>query len=156
MRAEAAALRILELQRDRQKVALERAKANAEKLVIKAPLGGMVALENIWKGGTMGHPLEGDQLYPGQSLMKIFDPSQMTVDAQVSEPDGASLASRMKAKVELDAYPGPTFDAVFESVSPVATTALGSPVKQFRARFRLTSIDPRILPDLSAAVVVQP
>ena len=43
--------------------------------MIKAPLGGMVALENIWKGGTMGHPLEGDQLFPGQSLMKIFDPS---------------------------------------------------------------------------------
>src|SRR5581483_8383047 len=82
LRAEAAALRILELQRDRQKVALERATANAEKLVIKAPLGGMVALESIWKGGTMGHPLEGDQLFPGQSLMKIFDPSQMTVDAQ--------------------------------------------------------------------------
>ena len=156
LKAEAAALRILELQRDRQKVALERAKANAGKLVIKAPLGGMVALENIWKGGTMGHPLEGDQLFPGQSLMKIFDPSQMTVDAQVSEPDGASLTPGMKAKVELDAYPGPMFDAVFESVSPVATTALGSPVKNFRARFRLTSIDPRILPDLSAAVVVQP
>src|SRR6476646_2742235 len=44
LRAEAAALRILELQRDRQQVALERAKANAGKLVIKAPLGGMVAL----------------------------------------------------------------------------------------------------------------
>jgi multidrug resistance efflux pump len=156
LKAEAAALRILELQRDRQQVALERAKANAGKLVIKAPLGGMVALENIWKGGTMGHPLEGDQLFPGQSLMKIFDPSQMTVDAQVSEPDGATLLPGMKAKVELDAYPGPTFDAVFESVSPVATTALGSPVKSFRARFRLTSTDPRILPDLSAAVVVQP
>ena len=104
----------------------------------------------------MGHPLEGDQLFPGQSLMKIFDPSQMTVDAQVSEPDGALLSPGMKAKVELDAYPGPAFDAVFESVSPVATTALGSPVKNFSARFRLRSIDPRILPDLSAAVVVQP
>jgi multidrug resistance efflux pump len=156
LRAEAAALRILELQRDRQKVALERAKGNAEKLSIQAPLGGMVALENIWKGGTMGHPLEGDQLSPGQSLMKIFDPSQMTVDAQISEPDGAKLSSGMKARVELDAYPGPIFDAVFESVSPVATTALGSPVKNFRARFRLTSIDARILPDLSAAVVVVP
>jgi multidrug resistance efflux pump len=156
LRAEAAALRILELQRDRQKVALERARTNAARLTIKSPLGGMVALENIWKGGTMGHPMEGDQLYPGQPLLKIFDPSHMIVDAQISEPDGASLKTGMKAKVELDAYPGPVFDAVFDSVSPVATAALGSPVKNFRARFRLTSTDPRILPDLSAAVVVQP
>src|SRR2546426_5743783 len=59
LRAEAAALRVLELQRDRQKVALERSRRNAEKLTIKAPLSGMVALENIWKGGSMGHAQEG-------------------------------------------------------------------------------------------------
>jgi HlyD family secretion protein len=156
MRAEAAGLRILELQQERQKVALDRAKAGEQKLIIKAPLGGMVALENIWKGGTMGHPREGDQLWPGQPLLKIFDPSEMVVDAQVGEPDGTRLKPGVKAKVQLDAYPGLTFDAVFESASPVATTALGSPVRNFRARFRLLASDPRLLPDLSAAVVVTP
>lgn len=155
-RAEAAALRILELQRDRQKLALERAKAGAEKLIIKAPLAGMVALENIWKGGTMGHPREGDQLWPGQALMKLFDPSEMVVDAQLGEPDAGRLKAGAKAKILLDAFPGLTFDAAFESASPVATTALGSPVKDFRARFRLQGRDPRLLPDLSAAVVVVP
>ena len=154
--AEAAALRILELQRERQKVALERARAGAEKLIVKAPLGGMVALENIWKGGTMGHPREGDQLWPGQPLMKIFDPSEMIVDGQVGEPDGARLKEGMRAKVLLDAYPALSFDAVFQSASPVATTAIGSPVKNFRARFRLQGQDPRLLPDLSAAVIVTP
>jgi len=156
MRAEAAALRILELQQERQKVVLDRAKASEQKLTIKAPLGGMVALENIWKGGTMGHPREGDQLWPGQPLLKIFDPSEMVVDAQVGEPDGTRLKAGVKAKVQLDAYPGLTFDAVFESASPVATTALGSPVRNFRARFRLLASDPRLLPDLSAAVLVTP
>ena len=101
MRAEAAALRVLELQRDRQKVALERAKSNAEKLIIKAPLNGMVALENIWKGGSMGHAQEGDQLWGGQSLLKIFDPSEMVVDSQVGEPDGARLRPGLRARVPL-------------------------------------------------------
>jgi multidrug efflux pump subunit AcrA (membrane-fusion protein) len=153
-RAEAASVRILELQQERQKVALERSKANAEKLVVRAPLGGMIALENIWKGGSMGHPLEGDMLWPGQPLLKIFDPSEMIVDAQVGEPDNARLTPGALAQVHLDAYPGVTFDAVFESASPVATTALGSPVKNFGARFRLRGSDPRLLPDLSAAVVL--
>ena len=156
MRAEAAALRILELQQERQKVALERSKANADKLIVKAPLGGMVALENIWKGGTMGHPREGDTLWPGQPLMKIFDPVEMVVDAQVGEPDNARMAPGTRARVELDAYPGAMFDAVLETSSPVATTALGSPVKNFRARFRLQGRDPRLLPDLSAAVWIEP
>jgi HlyD family secretion protein len=155
VRAEAAALRILELQQTRQRVTLDRAKTNMDKLMVKAPLGGMVALENIWKGGTMGHPREGDQLWPGQPLMKIFDPSEMIVHAQVGEPDNARLKPGMKARVHLDAYPGVVFRATFESASPVATTAIGSPVKNFLARFRLEGSDPRLLPDLSAAVVIE-
>ena len=156
LRAEAAELRVLELQRDRQKVALERAKTNAGKLTIKAPLNGMVALENIWKGGSMGHAQEGDQLFGGQSLLKIFDPSEMVVDAQVGEPDGTRLTAGLRATVRLDAYPDLELDSAFVSASPVAVTALGSPVKNFNARFRLLKIDPRLLPDLSAAVIIQP
>ena len=156
VRAEGAALRVVELQRDRQRIMLDRSKGNAAKLVIKAPLSGMVALENIWKGGTMGHPREGDQLFPGQPLLKIFDPTEMFLDAQVGEPDGARLKAGTRAKVQLDAYPALTFEAVYESGSPVATTAIGSPVKNFHTRFRLLSTDPRLLPDLSAAAIVNP
>jgi HlyD family secretion protein len=155
-RAEAAGLRVIELQRDRQRIMLERSKANAARMVIKAPLAGMVALENIWKQGTMGHPREGDQLWPGQPLLKIFDPTEMFLDAQVGEPDGARLKAGIKAKVQLDAYPALSFEAIYESGSPVATTAIGSPVKNFQTRFRLLSTDPRLLPDLSAAAVVNP
>jgi hypothetical protein len=56
--------------------------------------------------------------------------------------------------VFLDAYPDAKFRAAFHSASPVATTALGSPIKNFTARFRLAQNDPRLLPDLSAALVI--
>jgi multidrug resistance efflux pump len=153
--AEAANVRVLELQRDRQKVNLERAQHNSEKLVIHAPLAGMVALENIWRSGSMGHAQEGDQLISGQPLIKIFDPSQMEVEAQVGEPDGAVLAPGARAKVHLDAYPELMFDAHFVAASPVAASALGAPIKTFTARFRLDQSDPHLLPDLSAAVIVE-
>ena len=154
--AEAAALRILELQTERQKVALERAQANSEKLVLRASIAGMVSLESIWRGGSMGNAQEGDQLWPGQSLLKIFDPAEMEVQALVGEPDGASLGPGATARVSLDAYPDAVFLAHFVSTSPVATAALGSPIKNFAARFRLEQSDPRLLPDLAAAVVIQP
>src|SRR5262245_12190972 len=48
-RADAAQLRILELQRDRQKVALDRAQTNIARLQVKAPLDGMVAHQNVWR-----------------------------------------------------------------------------------------------------------
>lgn len=153
--AEAAALKIFELQQMRQKVAWDRAEANRLKLTIKAPLAGMVVLENIWKGGSMGHPQEGEQLWTGQPLLKIFDPAEMEVHAQVGEPDGAVLRPGTKAWVKLDAYPDATFQADFVSSSPVATAALGSPIKNFPARFRLRGSDVRLLPDLAAAVVIE-
>jgi multidrug resistance efflux pump len=152
--AEAAALRVLELQRDRQQVALERAQNNLSKLRVLAPLSGMVAHEAIWRNGSMGPPQEGDQLYPGQALLRIFDPSEMEVLAHVAEPDGAALKPGCRAVVSLDAYPELQFTARLDSASPVAASAIGSPIKTFLARFRLEQTDPHLLPDLSAAVVL--
>jgi multidrug efflux pump subunit AcrA (membrane-fusion protein) len=152
--ADQAALRILELKCDRQKVALERARINLDKLVVHAPLPGMVALENTWRSGTMGPAQEGDQLYAGQPLLRIFDPSEMEVQTQVGEPDGAVLQPGVRAIVQLDAYPELSFRARLHSASPVATSAIGSPIKTFAARFQIEGRDPHLLPDLSAAVII--
>ncbi|MGH9718977.1 MAG: HlyD family secretion protein [Bryobacteraceae bacterium] len=154
-KAEAAALRVLELQRDRQKVALDRALNNSDALIVKAPLGGMVALENVWRQGTMGHAQEGDQLFSGQTLVRIFDPSQMAVTAMVGEPDGGLLVPGAKAKIRLDAYPDLEFTGRLTSASPVAAAALGSPIKTFAARFTLEQVDPHLLPDMSAAIIIE-
>jgi HlyD family secretion protein len=153
--ADQAALRILELQRDRQKVAMERAQMNISRLEVKAPLAGMVALENMYRGNSWGHAQEGDQLYRGNSLVSIFDPSAMMVKSSVGEPDIAVLAPGSRATVYLDAYPDLALPAHLEFASPVAAAALGSPIKTFMAVFRIDKSDTRLLPDLSAALVVE-
>jgi len=150
-----AALRILELKRDRQQVALDRASTNVTRLQIRAPHAGMVALESIWRGGdSQGPPQEGDQIYQGQALLRLFDPSEMEVHTALGEPDGALLTPNAQAQIRLDAYPGVLFPARLLSMSPVATSDLGSPIKRFQARFLITQQDPRLLPDLSAAVLI--
>jgi HlyD family secretion protein len=153
--AEAASLRYLQLLRDRQKVGLDRSLNNIERLVVRAPLSGMVSLENLYRAGSLGHAQEGDQLSSGQALIRVFDPSQMIVETQVGEPDGAVLVAGTRAKVRVDAYPELAVDAHFLSASPVATSALGGPVKSFTALFRLEQSDPHLLPDLSAAVIIE-
>lgn len=152
----AADLKILELQRDRQKAALERAQANAERLQIRSPLAGMVVQDVIWRQGQNqpGHPQEGDQLWAGQSLLKVFASTAMEVQVSVAEPDGAMLAPGTRAEVRLDAYPEVAFPAHFDTASPVASGGDGS-ARTFAARFRLESGDRRLLPDLSAAVDVE-
>ena len=154
-RAETSERRILELQRDRQKVAVERSQANMEKLAVKAPIKGMVALQNVWRNNSLGHAQEGDQVWPGTPLLQLFDPSEMEVELAVGEPDGGSLVPGAKAVVHLDAFPELSFTAHFDSASPVATSPLGTSVKTFSARFRLDQSDPRLLPDLSAALDIE-
>ena len=49
----------------------------------------------------MGHAQEGDQLWGGQSLLKIFDPLRDGRDWQVGEPDGAKLKRSLRARMPL-------------------------------------------------------
>lgn len=153
--AEAAELRILELQRDRQKIAMQRAQSNVEKLRLVAAFPGMVAHEVVWRGNGVGHSQVGDQLFAGSPLLKIFDPSEMEVELSVNEADGAILKPGLTGIVHLDAYPDARFTAVYDSASPVAARGAEGPIRSFAARFRLEQKDPRLLPDLAAAVDIQ-
>jgi len=154
--AERAEIEVLVLQRDRQKLTVARLKNDVDRLTIKSPINGMIALDNIWKNNSMGHAKEGDQLYPGNPLMRIFDPSTMVLQLSVNEADGAALRPGSKAIVHLDAYPALPFMAHFDSASPVAASALGSPLKTFSARYVFDSKDPHLLPDLTAAADILP
>jgi len=135
-------LRILQLQRDRQQVAVERQKRNAEKLLVKSPIRGMVALSNVWRNNSLGHAEEGDQLWPGSPLLKVFDPTGMDVEVSVGEPDGAVLVPGAKAIVHLDAFP--TRDLPRTTVRRVRWRRLRweLSVKSFTARFRIGSERP--------------
>ncbi len=59
---EAAAVAVLQRKFERQQVMLERIQNNLERLDIRAPHDGMIALENTWRSGSMGPPQEGDQV----------------------------------------------------------------------------------------------
>ncbi|HTA67447.1 MAG TPA: HlyD family efflux transporter periplasmic adaptor subunit [Bryobacteraceae bacterium] len=153
--AEQAELRVLELQRDRQQLAVQQQIKNSEQLLVHAPIRGMLALVSTWRNNSMGHAQEGDQLWPGSPLLKVFDPAEMEIQLTVGEPDGAVLVKGARGTVHLDAFPDLAFRAHFASASPVATAALGTPVKTFTARFVLDQSDPHLLPDLSAAVDIE-
>jgi len=55
--------------------------------------------------------------------------------------------------MHLDAYPGMTLPAVLEELSPLGHTGqFTEMVRSFTARFLVQGNDPRLLPDLSAAM----
>jgi hypothetical protein len=72
----------------------------------------------------------------------------------VGEPDLRVLTPGVRGTVRLEAYPDLALPAHLENASPVASSGWGSPIKSFNAVFRIEKNDSHLLPDLSAAVVI--
>ncbi len=154
-RAAQAAIRILEIQRDRTRETMLHAKANAELMQIHSPIDGVVVLNTIWKQGKMGEVQEGDQVRPGVPFMQVVDPSMMEVRALVNQEDFLSLQIGQAAKVHLDAYPALVFPGKLEEMAPIGRSGdFSSKLRTFAVVFSIAGNDARLMPDLSAAVDV--
>src|ERR1700737_308592 len=154
-KAARSAIRILEIQRDRTQQIMTHAREDAELLQVRSPLDGVVVLNTIWKQGKMGEVQEGDQLRPGVPFMQVVDPSLMQVRVPANQEDFLSLHSGQSARIHLDAYPELVFPGKLEEMAPIGRSGSFSPrLRTFAVVFSVAGRDPRLMPDLSAAVDV--
>jgi multidrug efflux pump subunit AcrA (membrane-fusion protein) len=146
----------LEIQRDKARGQMLHAESNAQHMVIHSPLEGLVVLNPVQKTNSLGDPQEGDEIWPGWSFMQIVDPSAMQVAAHVNQVDFPSLHLGQRVEVRLDAYPDLVLPGSIEHLGLMGSTSvLSSAVHYFTAIFTIHGTDPRLLPDLSAAVDVE-
>jgi HlyD family secretion protein len=154
-KAAQAAIRILEIQRDRTQQTMLHAQANADLMQIRSPLDGVVVLNTIWKQGTMGEVQEGDQVRPGVPFMQVVNPAAMQVRVMANQQDFPSLQVGQTAKVRLDAYPELVFQAKLDQLAPIGENGdFSSKLRSFVVIVAITGNDPKLMPDLSAAVDV--
>ena len=154
-KAAQAAIRILEIQRDRTQQTMMHARANADLMQVHSPLDGVVVLNTIWKQGTMGEVQEGDQVRPGVTFMQVVNPSVMQVRVLANQQDFPCLHVRETVKVRLDAYPELVFNGKLEQMAPIAQGSdFSNKLRTFTVIFSLQGNDPKLMPDLSAAVDV--
>ena len=157
--AAAAELAILELKRDRAARVRDRAMANAEALLVLAPIDGLVVPRTVWKpgGSGPGEPEEGDEIWPGIAVLDIVSPRAMRVRVKANQVDVHRLVVGRPARITLDAYPGRSYPGRLRQVSPIATRGAFSPkVRTFTAIFDIDAEHVEIAPDLSAAVDLLP
>lgn len=154
-KAAQAAIRILEIQRDRTQQTMLHAQANADMMQIHSPLDGVVVLNTIWKQGTMGEVQEGDQVEPGTPFMQVVDPTTMQVRVAANQQDFPRLAIGQAGRVRLDAYPELIFPAKVEQLAPIGEHgSFSDKVRVFAVIISIQGNDPKLMPDLSAAVDV--
>jgi multidrug efflux pump subunit AcrA (membrane-fusion protein) len=153
-----AALRITEIQRERSQKALEHARDNMQKMAIRTEMDGMVVISTNFnvRTGVMTDVQEGDQVNAGSIILQVVNPDKMEVRARINQADIAYLRDDAPVKVRLDAYPDLVFNGRVDTFSAIATTSgMSSKVRYFNARFAIDGSDPKLLPDLSAAVDVE-
>jgi HlyD family secretion protein len=77
----------------------------------------------------------------------------MEVRVDLNQVDLLNVRPGMHAKVHLDAYPGIELGATLDDLSPLGHNGqFTDTIRIFSARFSVQGTDPKLLPDLSAAL----
>lgn len=156
MESERASIRRSELSQEIAQMELERAQRNADSMLVKAPIDGMVVMQTLRRGSDTSEIRGGDQLHPGQPYMQIVDNSSMNVVASVNQVDVDIIRVGAAAMVTFDAYPGLELPARVVSVGAMANSRgwRGAWVKEVAVRLQLEKLDPRVIPNFSVAADV--
>lgn len=154
--SQSAELKIARLDFEESKVQLQRVEANAERMVLRAPIDGVVVMGTTFRGSEFGQIQPGDEVHPGSMVMRVVDPGSMIVNASVNQVDIENLRIGMKARVRIDAYPDLELPARIYSVGAMPKTggARAAFVKEIPITLKLEKMDPRVIPDLSVSVDV--
>jgi HlyD family secretion protein len=153
--SQTADLRGSELTRDESKIELQKSISNADRMIMKSPMDGIVVMQSIRRGMEFGQAQQGDQIYPGQPFMQIVDPTSMVVNATVNQVDAELLRIGMKATVRFDAYPGLELPGRLFAIGAVPVAGRRPNfMRAIPVRLKLDKTDPRVIPDLSASAEV--
>ena len=136
----------------RASAAVELARAQLAKTVLRAPFGGVIA--------EVGSEL-GEWVTPSPALMAVpgildlIDPSSIYVSAPVDEVDSASIHTGLPARITLDPYPGQALEGKVVRVAPyVLDIQEQNRTVEIECDFVGPEINTRLLPGTSADVEI--
>lgn len=149
-------MRVAQLLLREAEVEESRALANADKLVVRAPVAGLFIAQEIRRGTDLVQVRAGDQLYPGQAFAQIVDLDKMIVEATASQVDVEQLRIGTKAHLHFDAYPKLTLPGRVFSVGPLARISRrrSDYVSSVPVFLKLDGEDPRVIPNLAVSADV--
>ena len=149
-------IKVLQIRRDRSANAMRQAASNADRMLIKSPIGGIAVVKTTWKGQTMGEIQEGDEVRTGLPVVDVVNPATMRVRARVNQADVRELTTGQPVHVGLDAYPDLSFKGVVSQISPIGVQSSLSPkVRNFIVLIAVNGAHPNLMPDLTASLDVE-
>jgi biotin carboxyl carrier protein len=151
-------LRVLQIHREWLQLRRDRMARDLENYTFRAPMDGMVVMGTLNRPGSSDSAQYkvGDQVRPGQVLMKIMQTSSMQLAGALSQVESRLIQIGQPAKVSLDAYPGLTFQGKVRKVGAMAVRGRRDSyyVRTVPATVQIEGSDPRMIPDLSGAAEI--
>jgi HlyD family secretion protein len=120
---------------------------------IKSTMRGMVVLSSTYRGGGESRQIQtGDQVMPGQPLMKIVDPGSMQVEATINQAESTEVRIGQTASIGFDAFPGLELKGKVYSIGALAAGGFRQNyfIRTVPVRLTIEGVDSRLIPDLSA------
>jgi HlyD family secretion protein len=119
-----------------------------EQLTIRAPISGLIVYSTNWSTGRK--IAQGDQPWPGMTLISLPDLSAMQTEVSVNEMDIAKIQRDQRVLVIPDAFPDKTFNGTITSVSQIGREkGQGSNVKVFDIVVDLDETDDVLKPGIT-------
>jgi hypothetical protein len=150
-------LKVRQIELDKARRAIEAAEKTIADLVLVAPRGGMIVVEDHpWLGRKIHN---GDTVQPGMGLVSLPDLAEpMRVHAELSDVDDGRIIVGMTGSCTLDAYPGDPIACTVKELSPVARTKSETSLRRaFAVDLDLGKTDPaRMRPGVSVKVELRP
>lgn len=137
----------------------ERLRNDLKNYTFTAPMDGLVAIQTFMRSGSsdMVQYQVGDQVQPGQVILKIVDTSSMQLEGFANQTEAGQLRVGQTAKVTLDAFPDLQFEGRVTRIGAIA-------VQGFRENYYIRTVpvvveirgaDPRLIPDMTGAATIR-
>jgi Cu(I)/Ag(I) efflux system membrane fusion protein len=119
-------------------------------------MDGMVVMQTTYRGGELYQIKVGDRLAPGQPFMRVVDPASMQLDAVMNQAESEMVRLGQRSTVRFDAFPEIVMQGHVQAVGALAVGGrrVNFNVRNVAVRFALETIDPRVIPDLTASADV--
>jgi HlyD family secretion protein len=137
---------------------LEEAQEQLDGTNLKAPVRGMLLLEQTWDE-TMRSLRVGDTVREGQRVANVIDPSEMRARCNISEADIERVDVGQPARIRVAAIGGEALPGEVKAIENLARQRLpwegGVPGKKvFGALIGVIGEDPRLRPGMGAAIEI--
>lgn len=159
-----ATIGLAEEKRHKAKLAMDQAQQNIEKMKVRAPMDGVVAIERnmgstggfFWGGMSVPDYREGDQTNPGATIARVLDPADMEVSTKLNGRDRSNVKVGQAAEIELDALPGSSFAGTVKTVGGMAARNFWEDEQggHFEVTVQLPGSDPRLRAGFTVHLVI--